>query len=231
MPTTLTGLLIFVGLLTPGLLHYIQRRALSDQPQVSVLVEAGSLTTVSLVTNLTAIALFSLVRWQLPSHTPDVGMLFRIGNRYVAPRPGYLLAWGALLLAVSSTMAIVWARRPGVLARVPSITPDLIDTSAWIHEFEAAPGGSWVYVGCELADGSFVGGYLDWYNTNLDEAPDRDIALAAPIKVRSDGNESDSEFSRVILSARNITTLYVSYLTVPPAGHLADSATHPSPSP
>ena len=60
MPTTLTGLLIFVALLTPGLLHYIQRRALSDQPQVSALVEAGTLAIISLVTNLIAVGIFGL---------------------------------------------------------------------------------------------------------------------------------------------------------------------------
>jgi hypothetical protein len=230
MPSTLSGLLIFVVVLTPGLLHYIQRRALSDQPQVSALVEAGTLTTVSLVTDLVAVGAFALIRWALPSHTPDPSALLLNGVNYAAPRLGYLVLWATALLSFSSALAIVWARRPGFLANVPIFIPALIDTSAWVYEFEAAPKGTRVYVGCDLRDGSYIGGYLDWYNTNIEEVSDRDIALVAPITIRradgvvlatesregaeetGKGDSQSLDFGVVVLSARDIATLYVSYL-------------------
>jgi hypothetical protein len=230
MPSTLSGLLIFVVVLTPGLLHYIQRRALSDQPQVSALVEAGTLTTVSIVTDLVAVGVFALIRWALPSHTPDPSALLLNGVNYAAPRLGYLILWAAALLALSCVLAILWARRPGVLATMPIFIPALIDTSAWVYEFEAAPEGTRVYVGCDLRDGSYIGGYLDWYNTNIEEVSDRDIALVAPITIRrtdgevlatesgeadkekSEGGSQSLDFGVVVLSARDIATLYVSYL-------------------
>ena len=121
MPSTLTGLLIFIVLLTPGLLHYIQRRALSDQPQVSALVETGTLTTVSLVTDLLAIAVFALLRLFIPTHTPNPSGLLSGGLSYAAPRIGYLLLWGVALLALSSALAIVWARRPGFSGQPPRL--------------------------------------------------------------------------------------------------------------
>ena len=230
MPSTLSGLLIFVVVLTPGLLHYIQRHALSDQPQVSALVEAGTLTTVSLVTDLIAVGVFALIRWALPSHTPSPSALLLNGVDYAAPRLGYLILWATAVLALSCMLAILWARRPGFLAKVPIFIPALIDTSAWVYEFEAAPEGTRVYVGCDLRDGSYVGGYLDWYNTNIEEVSDRDIALVAPITIRrtngdvlaTESGETDQQvgeddgksldFGVVVLSARDIASLYVSYL-------------------
>jgi hypothetical protein len=47
MPTTLSGLLIFVVLIVPGLTHYVQRRARTPQRTLSPLVETAALITVS----------------------------------------------------------------------------------------------------------------------------------------------------------------------------------------
>lgn len=214
MPNTLTGLLIFVVLLIPGILHYIQRRTLSDQPQVSALVEGATLTTISLVTNLLTIGIFASIRWLMPTHTPNISALFLEGMTYAAPRLGYLLSWATALLVISSSMAILWARRPGFLQKIPTFIPSLIDTSAWIYEFEAAPKDTRVYVGCDLRDGSYIGGYLDWYNTNVEEVSDRDIALVAPITVLKNNDQPKIDFGVVILSARDIAALYVSYVSI-----------------
>jgi hypothetical protein len=69
------------------------------------------------------------------------------------------------------------------------------------------------------ASGSYISGYLDWYNANIDEVSDRDIALVAPISIRRAGGEAGGtdtgqalDFSVVVLSARDIATLYVSYV-------------------
>jgi hypothetical protein len=65
-----------------------------------------------------------------------------------------------------------------------------------------------------LRDGSYIGGFLDWYNTSIEEVADRDLALVAPITVRKAQTEEVTDFGVVIVSARDIAALYVSYLTV-----------------
>ncbi len=213
MPTTLASLVIFVALLTPGLLNYIQRRKLSEQPQLSPLVEAGTLITVSLVTDLVTVGLFALVRWALPTHTPDISRLLANGASYTTPRLGYVILWGTCYVAVSSALAIFWVTQRSFLRklRVPNI-PDFADTTAWAMKFGDVPDDARVYVGCDLHDGSYVGGLLDWYSTDLVEGPHRDLVLAEPLTVTKDGVKVEASFQRVILSARDIGVIYVSYL-------------------
>ena len=69
-----------------------------------------------------------------------------------------------------------------------------------------------MYVGCDLSDGAYVAGLLVWFNTNIDEEGDRDLVLGAPLTVGVDGVFSESAFSRMILSARNIVRMSVSFL-------------------
>ena len=66
------------------------------------MVETATLTTVSILTNLVALGVFSLIRMALPEHTPDVQRLMLEGKEYAAARTGYLFGWGALLLAFSN---------------------------------------------------------------------------------------------------------------------------------
>ena len=211
MPTSFAGVIIFIALLTPGLLNYIQRRRLSEQPQVSALVETAALTTISLITDLLAIGIFSIVRAVDPRHTPDVALLLKDGWSYATPRLGYLILWGAGIIAISCTIAIVWAVKPGPLAKLPFF-PTLIETSAWVQKFESIPVGSSVYLGCQMRNGDYIAGFLDWYNTNVDEVPDRDLVLAAPLMSIKDGKQVRVDWKRVILSAHDIERIYVDYV-------------------
>ena len=214
MPTTVVSLLIFVALTVPGLLHYIQRRRLADQPQFSALVEAGTLATVSLVTDGFGVLVFSLLRIWIPSHSPDVDRLIEQGWQYAAPRIGYLVLWGFGFVAVSSALAILWAVKPGPLSKIPfDLVPDFADTTAWTYQFRTAPPKSSTYVGCDLADGTFVSGLLAWYSTSLDEDSERGLILAEPLSVVKDGKQVKSEFQRIVLSAKDIKAIYVSYVT------------------
>lgn len=78
-----------------------------------------------------------------------------------------------------------------------------------------APEGTEVFVGCDLRDGRCVSGYLDWYNTDVDEVADRDIALNR-VEVTVNGRDSaPSGFQKIILSARDISSMHVSYLGMP----------------
>lgn len=182
MPTTIGGLLIFGAFLVPGFLYYMQRRSRVPQRSLSPLVETAALTTVSMVTNVVALGLFGITRAVWPNHTPDIRRLFLEGSRYAAPRLGYLLIWGAAILIVSSTFALAFGMRPWPLATlVERFTPVIVDVSAWYHVFDEGPPGAKVYVGCDLRDGSYIGGLLDWYSTEVHETADRDFVIAEPI--------------------------------------------------
>ena len=93
--------------------------------------------------------------------------------------------------------------------------------SAWYHVFDEGPTGALVYVGCDLRDGSYVGGLLDWYSTEVDETADRDFVIAEPITYRPPDSSDDRTidgFSRLVLSARDVARLYVSYVDPPATG-------------
>ncbi len=216
MPTTLGGLLIFVVLLVPGLLHYVQRRSRVPQRSLSPLVETATLATVSVATNALAIGAFGLVRSLSPGHTPDVGRLVLEGAQYGAPRLGYLLLWSAGVMALSSALAVVLGIRPRWLRTASTrLAPVIVDVSAWYHVFEAAPEDALVYLGCDLQDGAYVGGTLEWYSTEVEETPNRDLSIAEPITYRPAG-ESDPQIlpgvARVVLSAGDVARMYVSYI-------------------
>ena len=213
MPSTLGGLLIFVAFLVPGFLYFIQRRRLVPQKSVSTLVETATFTTVSLATNLVTAGLFAILRVFLPTHTPDLGKAILQGKAYVAPHLGYLLAWATGILFVSSSLALLLALGPQRVRRLPKwLTPDIVQASAWYRVMnDEVPPGCQTFVGCDLRDGSYVSGFVDWFNTDVDEVAERDLALASPITVIRDGKSQTVEFPRLVISARDVVRLYVSY--------------------
>jgi len=221
VPTTAAGLFIFAALLAPGFIHYVQRRRAVPQRTLSPLVETATLTTVSIVTNLVALGFFALIRTALPEHTPDVQRLLLEGKEYAAARTGYLFGWAALLLGLSCVLAFIIGVRPHWIARFTErFAPAIVDVSAWYHAFEDGPENAKVYLGCDLKDGTYVAGYLDWYSTEVAETADRDFVIAEPIEIRMPGDADSAlvDFPRVVISARDTARLYVSYVAEEPSG-------------
>lgn len=217
MPSSLSGLVLFVVLLVPGFIHYIQRRRRVPQSSLSPLVETATLVSVSVFTNLLAIGAFGLIRTFAPGHTPDVRRMFVEGLAYTAPRLAYIVAWAVVLLTTSSVLAVLLAVRPGFVQKLSdSATPIIRDIPAWYFVFESGPEGTSTYVGCDLRDRTYLSGRLDWYSTQVDETADRDLVLAQPItSFDSDGESEEVAFPRVIVSARDIVRLYVSFIDSP----------------
>lgn len=119
-------------------------------------------------------------------------------------------------LALSSGLAVLLGVRPRFIQTIAErFTPAIVDVSAWYHVFDEGPEDARVYVGCDLRDGSYVGGLLDWYSTDVDETADRDFVIAEPITYRPPDSDEDGTiegFSRLVLSARDVARLYVSYV-------------------
>lgn len=236
MPSTLLGLAVFVICLAPGLAFIIARQRVAPQQTLSALRETAQLVCASLVADVVVLALFGIVRSAWPDHTPDVGRLVREPGEYL--RAAYLsVAWWAVgLLAVAVLLAwtagLGWWRR--VLSFLPAVRPEAAPhesgTSAWWLLFQDKPGRR-VHLGCALDDGTYVSGWLASYNTSINESGDRDLTLAAPIRFRAKGAAQAVELagtSAVIISARNVVTVFVSYQSAGPAPGPAAPADPPS---
>jgi hypothetical protein len=92
------------------------------------------------------------------------------------------------------------------------LTPVITDVSAWYQMFEAEPDKR-VYVGCDLHSGVYVAGALAWYSTDTEETGDRDLVLGPPLTKVTDGEvHAVDEVQRIVVSAREIAALYVTYL-------------------
>jgi hypothetical protein len=218
VPTTFLGLAIFVAFLVPGFIQSVQRQRRVPQRKLSPLAESTAIATVSLITGSIALGLFALIRSCWPAHTPDIRLLFQQGGDYAYPRLGYLGGWAFAVLAVSCALAFIVGLQPRPLRWVNSrFTPIIVQTSLSYQVLDAdAPKDALVYVGCDLRDGSYVGGYLDWYSVEPEEIGDRDLVLAEPITVKTskttdpDGEQLD--VARVVISARDIVRMLVSYI-------------------
>jgi hypothetical protein len=91
MPTTLSGLFLFVVLLLPGFAYVVGRERHTPGQQLSAFRETAVVIAASVSVELVVLLLFALVRVALPSSlTPDVGALVRDSGGYLrgaAARP------------------------------------------------------------------------------------------------------------------------------------------------
>jgi hypothetical protein len=227
MPSTFGGLLIFVAFLTPGFIYYIQRRRWVPQRSESSLVETARLVSISVLTNLIAFGVFAFYRWQNPHHAPDVSLIATTGWQYVRARPGYMLLWAALLVVASSIIAFGLAALPKLGLSLKWLSPDIVDESSWYYALaDEVPKGQRTFVGLDLRDGTYISGYVDWFSTEIDEVADRDLtlvaAVGAPLVFKREGISEDLDAARMIVSARDIVRMYVSYVPIP----IAPKKTH-----
>lgn len=167
--------------------------------------------------NAVVIGAFAIVRSLLPRHSPDVRLLVVTGKGYAAPRLGYLFLWFAGGVIASTVLAAVLGSDLKPVARLRSRLAhqsSIRHVSTWWHIDEQTPAGHFVYLGCDMRDGAFVGGLLDWYNTSTYETADRELALAAPITYRppNDPEHRVLNIERLVISNREIVRMLVSYV-------------------
>ena len=226
MPASFVGLLIFIGFLTPGFLYAGQRRALVPQAERSPLMETAAVVSVSLATNAVVVALFGVVRWLVPGHTPDVGALLRSRADYAVDHLPYLLGWATVLLVGSCAIAVgaarmdsyvpkdnVWGRVLDRLQRGKGrldavLPPVIVESSAWCETLRARP-GNYVHAGLELVGGGYVSGRVVWFSTNLEESGDRELVLGPPLQLRTAKGVIEPAVDRVVVSAREIRRMDV----------------------
>jgi len=219
----LSGLSIAIVLLVPGYVHYATRRKRVPAKTLSRTMEGMSLIVVAAVANtVTLVFLTGLA--QLPpvrGHAPDLAHLLRDPRGYVLldnDRLLYVAGWTALFVVLASGISAAFAYRVGPLKYLSrQLAPALGEFTAWYHVFEENVPEDYdrIFLICELTNGGHAAGELAWYSTQPESSPDRDLVLAAPLQVRRP-EEAEPEVvheGRLVLSARDIRYIYVSYIT------------------
>ena len=221
MPSTLVGLLVAVYLLIPGYCYYATRRRTVPTRPVSTVIEGANLLVVALVTNTSMLVIYVALQWVpwIRGHSPSIVDLLRDAEGYLLQsnaRLAWVGGWSVALLAGASALAVAFAYRLWPIEPfLKRFAPALSDESVWHrYFFIGAPKDSYVYLECHLTDGSYVAGPLVWYNTDLEDSPDRDLVIGQPLTLLGpDGEPTEgSPGAQAILSAREIGQILVTYV-------------------
>lgn len=209
MPTTLTGLILFVVLLLPGFAYLVGKERNGTERRVSPFRETVSIVSASVTSELGAAAVTAIV-W-VPAL--DVRHALPDTDQWWRAHAWAIVAWSALILLVATLAA--WLATTATVRRYwPGEYPHSSTVSGWWKLFKRwAPPGSTVMVQCRLEDGSFITGMLGSFNPNADDIEDREIAMWAPLHFRPKGSSRSEELDLDVMtiSARRIRWLGVKY--------------------
>ena len=218
MPTSLLGLLLFVMSVFPGVGYLLGREARHPTRDHNGFRETASIVFAGIIAVTVSAFVFAGLRALTPSHTPDVGELLRDPDPYIRANLPYVSAWAVGILVLATAGAYL----AGLVA--PRLRGGVDFESAWWKAFKHKPGGvesHRVHVGCELADGSYVAGWLWSYATAVEENLDRDLLLVAPITYRAsnDDDEVPLDHAAVVVGASKINFVGVTYVELEPEPH------------
>ena len=217
MPTTFTGLLLFVVLLLPGLTYQVGKERSGAERRPPPFRETVSVVAASVVSEfMVLVATWPLWAWGLEVHR-----LVREPGEYWQARPGLIAGWAlgllllACLLAYGATLPRV--RQWTIMQKVLGEYPHESTMSAWwrlFEEFRPDVPINRRYVSCVLEDGTFVAGKLLSFNRAADDLGDRDLILGEPIQYRAKGAKKTVTYpaDTVCVSARRIKVMFVTYL-------------------
>jgi hypothetical protein len=223
MPTTLTGLLLFVVLLLPGFAYTILKERNTPTTRRSSFRETVEIAAVSVVAGLVALLGLAGARAAWPGDTPDIASLLRDPGAYLETDHVLLAWWGIGLLALATVVSGAAGWKAG--RRAPHVSV----MSSWWRLFDEWPGDREIHVTCMLDDGSSLRGTAYSFNNASDETGDRDLILVGPIHYALPGEEeAPYGASAACVSVSRIVTLFVTYLepepTDPTSPHSEPSA-------
>ena len=230
MPTTVSSLVVFVALLTPGFVYLARTESRLPGQQYTALRETAAVVSASLLANAVVLAMFSILRMLWPSVTPDVGSFVRAPDTYFRDHYAEVTLWSAGLLLGSVAIAAVAAVPPAwveaLLNRVDVWpAPTLRSAIARRQRAAIAPESGWgtafyrypdrcVHVGLRLVDGTYLYGRLLEFNPQIEENEDRSLQLMGPIEIRPPSAEDLTMLDAdvMVVSASEIKTISVHYL-------------------
>jgi len=223
MPTTLFALAVLIILVLPGVVFAIQVDNRLPTRELSSLRELAVIVGVGVICDSLALIIFGIIRALFPGLTPDVGSIERHGTAYVKLHFVSVGWWFIALYLISCGLAYALGRyRPEIAGRVAS--GKIAFNSAWWELFHMHPEAH-KYIGCHLQDNSYISGYLLRYSTEIDETPDRELVLSAPIKYRPANTDQVTtlrDVGAVAISSRQLKFLLVTY-TYPHPTIVADA--------
>lgn len=240
MPTTTTGLLLFVVLLLPGFANHVGKERRGTERPASVLRETAAVVAVSVASEVFVLIATS---WLWSRHI-DFGRLVREPRGYWRCHPATLLWWAVGLLAGAIAVAYLvtllrsarvprWGHRVArrlkrirtkkkqhrpifvavrwVWRRITFVHPSTM--SAWAVLFRDAAAYE-MLVDIRLTDGAWVSGAVMSYSTVGADTSDRELILGPPIKWRGVKGKDlhDYPVSNVTVSARQISAMFVTKL-------------------
>lgn len=224
IPPDLTGVLLFVVLLWPGLVYSTIRARRRPERQLTPLRETVSIVGISLTALALTALVFAAIRSAWPAATPDIRQLMFNQRAYLSAHYVEVGWWSAAVVAaaVAGAACVAFAQSSQRLSRVPWLSrfvappADPSTMSSWWLAFSQYPPSEVeIHVGCSLDDGSYVSGRLYSFSQVAEDTADRDLLLRDPITMRPAGATAASAVDRaglVAVSARHVVTMTVSYV-------------------
>jgi Family of unknown function (DUF6338) len=200
MPTTLTGLVLFVVLLLPGFAYLVGKERYGTERVASPFRETVAVVAASVTSELIVLVLFAIVRSLWPGRTPDVWSLIRYPGLYLRGGVGFpghyreVAGWGVGMLVVAVAFAY--------LATVPTVR----------QRVQRLP-----FVGEYPHDSTVSAWWVLFEKWGVGDSADRELILRGPIRYRPPGDEKTHEYpaGAVCISARRIVAVFVNYADVP----------------
>lgn len=211
MPTTITGLILLVFLLLPGVTYVTVRERATPELQRSVFRETAAVVVAGVAATIASVGLCLLAVKIWSPTVPNVDELIKDAAGYWRDHYGPVTAWALAIVTVATGIAAGWAWL--FSRRIPHQSK----MSSWWVLFRLWHPKKVRTIQCELDDGSCVSGELNDWSTIGNESPDRDLILTPPIKFRPVGASTfyQHPVSAVCVSARRIVSMFVSYSDEP----------------
>ena len=228
MPTTISSLVVFVALLTPGFVYLARTETRLPGQRYSPLRETATIVSASLLVDGFVLAVFAAVRYLCPDITPDIGSLIREPHAYFQNHYEQILLWSVLLFALATGLAATAAVPPSWSQKLVSLfSASLAESmekrrsrnpirpeSGWVTAFHEGGSDHRVFLGLRLKDGTYLHGPLSYFSTQIAENDERSIQLERPVQIRTPSADDlvVLEANAVIVSASEIKTISVHHV-------------------
>jgi hypothetical protein len=211
IPSTFVALLMFLGLVAPGLVHRLVREKRRSKRNDSAFVEASRVAVTSLVFSAATFALLWAAQAAGLLPLPDVGAWLGQGTRYAAANFGKVGFGIAAQVAVACLLA-AGAARYATRGSTSRFRDDTVYGAVFRHY---APAGFSPWVHARLDDGTEFWGY-ERAHDDRDGARSR-IVLAGQTLMRRLPGETErrqigENWDVVVLEADKIRYLQVIYI-------------------
>lgn len=228
VPSSLIGAVLFLFLLAPGLAFVLRRERAVPEAQRSAFRETVQVVAASAISLFVTGLLLAAARAVWPDHTLNVRGLIRAPKTFFLDHHVQVAWWAVASLSAATLLAWIaadprlprsriarWLMRSKMVGLLNGPSASIKRSSAWYevaHLFDGYEPGL-IQVGAQLDDGTYVIGYLDHYNIDTGESPDRDILLHGPLGlVTADGKKHNLEPTYTVISARRIVRLDFTHL-------------------